>query len=234
LAAAKEVAPHRTARGCDVGSLDCRSDGAMLGLNPFQIRAQLLAAFEPDPHALPRDEKTAEEFEKAHEMRITRCRSDCLMKSKIFVDRAVAALERPIDRGERTGDTPTRGCVCPFGGDASGLDLDAGPQLHDLHDFRNRAQAVRIDAEWATLHVADDKGADALAGLDQTFGAQHRHRLAYHRAAHSERRREFLLGRQPRAGRDAAASDLRREPLDDLAGPVLGRAQWVKEISRKS
>ena len=42
-----------------------------------------------------------------------------------------------------------------------------------------------------------------------------------------------LLGRQTRAGLDPSAGDFRGEPLDDFAGPVLGRTERVKEIGRE-
>jgi hypothetical protein len=72
-----------------------------------------------------------------------------------------------------------------------------------------------------------------LARLNQPFGAQHRYRLAHHGAADAERRRHFLLGRQPRARRDPSAGDFRGKPLDDFAGPVFGRTKRVKEIGRE-
>jgi hypothetical protein len=37
-----------------------------------------------------------------------------------------------------------------------------------------------------------------------------------------------------RAWREAAAGDFRRQPLDYLAGPVLRRTEWEKEIGGKS
>ena len=95
--------------------------------------------------------------------------------------------------------------------------------------LRDRAQAVGIDAKRPALDIAHHKSADALAGLDQAFGAQRRHRLAHHRAAHAERRRQFLLGRQPRARREPAAGDFGGEPLDHLTGAVLGRTEREEE-----
>src|SRR5689334_15060609 len=70
LPAAKQVAPHGAPRGADICGLDSAGDGAMLGLNAFQIGPQLFACFEPDAHALARNEEAAEKFEKTHEMRI--------------------------------------------------------------------------------------------------------------------------------------------------------------------
>ena len=51
-----------------------------------------------------------------------------------------------------------------------------------------------------------NEGADALAGDDESFGAQRRHRLAHHRAAHPGRRDQLLLGRQAGAGRQLVRS----------------------------
>jgi hypothetical protein len=107
----------------------------VLGLDALQIGPQLFAALEPDAHALPRNEKAAEEFEKAHEMRVFGRGGDCLMESKIFVDRALAARQRRVDRRERAGNAAARSDVRPFGSEACRFDLDAGAQLDNLHDL---------------------------------------------------------------------------------------------------
>ena len=234
LAAAEEMTPHCAAGAGNVGALDRRGDGAVLGLDALQIGSQFLAGLEPDPHALPRNEKMAEEFEETGEMRIFRRCGDRLVKRKIFVDRAFAATERRVDRRQRTGNAPARPDAGAFGGQACRLDLNAGAQLDHLHHLRDRTEPIRVDAERAALDVAHDERADALASLNQPFSAQHRDRLAHHGAAHPERRRHFLLSRQPRARRQAAVGDFRRQALDDLAGPVLGRTEREKEIGRKS
>jgi hypothetical protein len=64
-----------------------------------------------------------------------------------------------------------------------------------------------------------------LARLDQALGAQCRNRLAQHGAADAESRRQFLLGRQPRAGREAAAFDLGGKTFNDLAGAFARRTE---------
>ena len=167
-------------------------------------------------------------------MRIFGCGGDRLMKGKIFVDRALAATERGVDGGERAGDAPARTDAGAFGGEACRLDLYAGAQLNDLHHLRDRPEAIGIDAERSALNVAYDESADALASLDQAFGAQRRDRLTHHRAADPKRCRHLLLGRQPRAGRQTTAGDFCRQPLDDFAGAVLGRTEREKEIGGKS
>ena len=49
----------------------------------------------------------------------------------------------------------------------------------------------------------------------QALGAQRRDRLAHHRAADARGARQRLLGRQARAGREAAALDLLGELLEE-------------------
>src|SRR6516225_11992945 len=159
LAAAEQVSPHGAPRCGNVGAFDRGGNSAMLGLDALQIGPQLFAAREPDADALPRNEKTAEEFEKAHEMRIFGRSGDRLMKSEIFVDRALAARQRRVDRRERAGNAPARSDACPFGGETRRFDFDPSAQLHYLNDLRDRAQAVGIDTERAALDIAHDEGA---------------------------------------------------------------------------
>ena len=87
-------------------------------------------------------------------------------------------------------------------------------QLHDVEDVGERLHALGLDAKRRVLRLGGDEGADALARDHQPFGAQRRHRLAHHRAAHARGARQRLLGRQPRARREAPALDLLGELLE--------------------
>ena len=102
-----------------------------------------------------------------------------------------------------------------LGGKAGGLDFDAGAQLHDIEHLAQRRMLVEIDPE-RPAHLLGDEGADALAGHHQPVGAQGRDRLADHGAANPGRGDHFLLGRQPRAGRQLAAGDIGGQPRHQL------------------
>ena len=158
-------------------------------------------------------------------MRIFGRGGDRLMESKIFVNRAFAAGERRVDRRKRAGNAAARSDARPFGGETCRFDLDAGAQLHHLHDLRDRAQAVGIDAERAALDIAHDEGADALAGLDQPLGPQHRNSLAHHRAAHAGRGNQLRLGRQLGARLELASRNLGAQPVDQPLGETARRPE---------
>ena len=117
-----------------------------------------------------------------------------------------------------------------LGGQRRRLDLDRQAQLHHLQHVADRAQAVGIDAEGNAAGVGGDEGARALAGRHQALRAQRRHRLAHDGAADPHGRHQFLLGRQPRAGRQPAAADLagdarRRPPPSGCGQGAAGRSR---------
>ncbi|HZW72638.1 MAG TPA: hypothetical protein VFF43_03795, partial [Caldimonas sp.] len=156
----------------------------MLAVNALQIRLHILRPLQTRPDALARNEEAAEELEKAPELRIARRLGDRLVEPEVFLDGRFAASKRRSEREERALDPGEGGRRDALGGDAGRLDFDAGAKLHHVQDVADRAHLRRVDSERSALDVARDEGADALARLDQPFGAQHRNRLTHDCATH--------------------------------------------------
>ena len=144
------------------------------------------------------------------------------MERKVLVDRRLAAPDGVLDAPVSLGDLFDVRAIVALGREPRRFDLDAGAQLHDVERFAQRIQLVDFDAE-RPAHVFGDEGADALPHHDQTVGAQARHRLAHHGAAHPGRGHHLLLGRQFRAGRQAAAGDVGADARDQLLGEPARR-----------
>ena len=103
-----------------------------------------------------------------------------------------------------------------LGGEPGRLDLYAQAQLHHVEDLVERLQPLGLDAKWRARRFGRDKGAHALPRDDQAFGAQCRHRFAHHRTRDARGSGQRLLGRQPCAGRQAPATNLARQLLEEL------------------
>ena len=145
--------------------------------------------------ALARNDETAEIIEKALELRIAGGLGDAAMERKVLVDRQLAAPDGVLDAPVSLGDLFDVRAIVALGGEPRRFDLDAGAQLHDVERLAQRIQLIDFDAE-RPAHMLGDEGADPLPHHDQTVGAQARHRLAHHRAAHPGRGHHLLLGRQ--------------------------------------
>ena len=74
-----------------------------------------------------------------------------------------------------------------------------------------------------------DKSADALAGYHQPVGFERRDRLAHDRSAHPRGGDHFLLGRQPRTGRQLAADNIGGEPGDKFAAQAARCLQRTQQ-----
>lgn len=157
------------------------------------------------------------------ELRVPGCLGDGAVKGEILVDRALAALQRRIDRAKRPRDPAACSGGAAAGGEPGRLDLDAGPQFHDFEDVADRGQSVERQAEGAAPDIGRDEGAGALARHDEPLRAQCRDRFADHRAADPHRGHHLLLGRQFGAGPQFGAGDLTCDPLGDLARQVARR-----------
>src|SRR5262245_24304243 len=147
---------------------------------------------------------------------------DAAMKRKILIDRVLAPLERTIDRIKAIDDLANLRRRGALGGEACGLDLNAGAQLHDLEHFAYRRQTIDIDAE-RPAGILRHKGPDSLSGYHQPFSAQRGHRLAYDRSADAGRRNQLLLGWKARARRDVSAGDVGSQSRDELMRERLRR-----------
>ena len=156
-------------------------------------------------------------FQKAPELRVSGGVGDAAVEREILRDRVLATLERGAHGIEALDDPADLRRRAAIGGQARGLDLDAGAQFHHVEDRAQRRQRVDVDAQ-RPARVFRNEGADALTRDDESIRAQGRNRLAHHGAAHAGRRDQFLLGRQPRPRRDLAAGDIVGETGDEFAG----------------
>src|SRR5215813_15082570 len=86
-------------------------------------------------YGLTRDDETPEMFQQAPELWIAGGIRDAAMKRKILIDRVFAALKRAIDRVQAIDDSADLRRGGALGSEASRLDFDTGPQLHDLKHF---------------------------------------------------------------------------------------------------
>src|SRR6202035_3166282 len=96
--------PHRLARRRRIARRDRGKDRDMLTLKGFEIGALAFGTVCRDPDALAGNDEASEIFEEMRELRVAGRRGDHPMKRKILVDRALAAFQGRIDRGECTAD----------------------------------------------------------------------------------------------------------------------------------
>src|SRR5258708_2510497 len=227
LAAVEQVAPHGGTRGLRRLGAHRIQDVAVLLLDLRQIGAPLRRTIDGDADRLPWNDETAEIFEKAHELRIFGRLRNAAVEGEILVDTGVAAADRPVDRLIGVADPGEPGRRGALRGEAGGLDLDAGAQLHDLDHLAQRTQLAALDAERPARRRRDES-AYALAGDDKSLGAQRRDRLAHDGAADAGGGDHFLLGRQPRAGREISGRNVGGEALAESMGPAALRRQWTE------
>src|SRR5205085_12147221 len=87
LKRAREVPPHRVARGFGVAGRDRVVDAAVLFLDEGEVGALPAHALGQAAHRSPRDEVPADELQKARELRVAGGLRDRAMKAEILVDR---------------------------------------------------------------------------------------------------------------------------------------------------
>ena len=109
-------------------------------------------------------------FQEPPKLRIVGGIRDAAMERKILIDCVFASLERAIDHIKAIDDLANLGRGGALSGQARGLDLDAGAQLHDLKHFAYRRQTTDIDAE-RPAGIFRHKGSDTLSGYHQPLGA---------------------------------------------------------------
>ena len=215
--------PHGVARSFGVTGQDRFADRDVLALKGFEIGALTLRPVRRNPNALPRDDEAAEIFEKVRELWIAGRSGDRAVKREIFLDSRFAAPQRLIDPRQCLRDPAPRLCRAAARGKHRRLDLDAGPQFHDLEHLGDRGQPIEREAERTPVGIGRDKRAGALARYHKAVGAQGGDRLAHDRATDAHRGDHFLLGRQFGTGRQLGAGDVRGDPLGDLAAQISRR-----------
>src|ERR1700687_3337906 len=98
----------------------------MLALEGFKIGALAFGSMRGDADALARNDEAPEIFEDMRKLRIVGRRRDGAVKGEILVDRALAAVERRIDRRERLTDSTASRQRTALGRQSRRLDLNAG------------------------------------------------------------------------------------------------------------
>src|SRR5258708_3882755 len=134
LERARQVLAHGTPRlgGILVG--DAGHDARMLMLNAFEINPPLGWRVNRKPHALARDDVTAEEGQEARELPIAGSFGNGAMKSEILGARALAAMQGEVEGAPGAADHGDLSPWRAFGGKGGCLDLDRQAQLHHFED----------------------------------------------------------------------------------------------------
>src|SRR5579859_1239427 len=100
---------HRLSRRGTIPARNPRRDRRVFALEGREIGALAFRAMRRDPDALPGNDEATEIFEEMRELQIAGRHGAGAVKGEILVDRALAAVERRIDRCKRLND-PASSC----------------------------------------------------------------------------------------------------------------------------
>ena len=187
-----------------------------------RLRARAIGA--AVPHTVPaRNDEAAEVLEKAPELRVAGGVGDGAVEGEVLVDGdSRRARSPPGSASNRSPIFLICAGVARSAREPGGLDFDARAQLHDVEHVAQRTSARRSRRGRGGA-PGRRRRRRALAREHQPVGAQRRHRLAHDGAADAGRRDHFLLGRQPRAGRELAAGYVGGQPRDEFGGEPTRR-----------
>src|SRR5262249_4670541 len=158
--AIEEVPSHCRSRLQNASDADGLHDSSVLALERLAIGASRYSW--PAANRLSRDNEASAMLPKPSKLRVPGRVGTTAMEHEIFGDRVLAALERGVDGRKALHDLADLRRRAAIGGQAGGLDLDAGAQFHHLQHGAQRRQRVDLDAQ-RPARVFRDKGADALA-----------------------------------------------------------------------